>query len=76
MFHSFTSKKSFQNIKYIQRFFSKQFQLNSLFLLEYKNKIPPFGFNGLGELVYMRTYSRINNFNEKESWYQTVERVI
>ena len=36
-----------------------KFQLTDTFLKKYKRKRPPFGFNGLGELVYMRTYSRI-----------------
>ena len=37
----------------------KQFLLSENFINKYKRKKPPFGFNGLGELVYMRTYSRI-----------------
>jgi ribonucleoside-triphosphate reductase (thioredoxin) len=51
------------------------FRLNSDFVESYSIKAPPFGFNGLGELVFMRTYSRSNDLNQKESWYQTVERV-
>lgn len=35
------------------------------------NKTPMFGFNGLGEVVFRRTYSRNN-----ESWYDVVIRVI
>ena len=37
---------------------------------------PPFGFNGLGELVYQRTYSRTMDDGTKEQWYQTVARVV
>ncbi len=37
----------------------EKFQLSENFINKYKRKRPPFGFNGLGELVYMRTYSRI-----------------
>ena len=33
-----------------------------------KRKRPPFGFNGLGELVYMRTYSRIKEEFETFRW--------
>ena len=33
------------------------FNLTEGFLSHYKNKKPKFGFNGLGELVYNRTYS-------------------
>ena len=35
------------------------FKLSENFINKYKRKKAPFGFNGLGELVYMRTYSRI-----------------
>ena len=41
-----------------------KFQLSDNFINKYKRKKAPFGFNGLGELVYMRTYSRIKD-NEK-----------
>ena len=37
----------------------EKFKLSENFVNKYKRKKPPFGFNGLGELVYMRTYSRI-----------------
>lgn len=37
---------------------------------------PPFGFNGLGEFVYMRTYSRVKNNGKKEQWWETVQRVV
>lgn len=53
-----------------------KFKLSKGFIFHYKDKIPPFGFNGLGELVYMRTYSRIKPDNTKEKWYETVERVV
>ena len=36
-----------------------KFKLTDNFINSYKRKKPPFGFNGLGELVYMRTYSRV-----------------
>ena len=36
-----------------------KFTLSENFVSKYKRKKPPFGFNGLGELVYMRTYSRV-----------------
>jgi ribonucleoside-triphosphate reductase (thioredoxin) len=52
------------------------FKLHDHYVESYATKVPPFGFNGLGELVYMRTYSRVNEKNQKESWYQTVERVV
>ena len=52
------------------------FSLDDTFLSEYKSKKPPFGFNGLGELVYLRTYSRLMYNGEKEQWWQTVQRVV
>jgi len=37
---------------------------------------PPFGFNGLGEFVYNRTYSRVKADGTNEKWHETVERVV
>jgi ribonucleoside-triphosphate reductase len=38
---------------------------------------PKWGFNGLGELVYLRTYSRpLSEGERNETWPETVERVI
>ena len=34
------------------------FKLNDSFIDKFKNIEPPFGFNGLGKLAYLRTYSR------------------
>jgi adenosylcobalamin-dependent ribonucleoside-triphosphate reductase len=53
-----------------------KFRLTDNFLSSYKHKKPPFGFNGLGELVYMRTYSRIKENGENERWWETVARVV
>ena len=55
--------------------FSK-FILSENFISKYKRKKPPFGFNGLGELVYMRTYSRIKDNGKNERWWETVKRVV
>jgi adenosylcobalamin-dependent ribonucleoside-triphosphate reductase len=52
------------------------FKISDNFIDTYKRKKPPFGFNGLGELVYMRTYSRLKEDGTKESWYETVRRVV
>jgi adenosylcobalamin-dependent ribonucleoside-triphosphate reductase len=54
----------------------KQFNLSEKFLQKYKWKKPPFGFNGLGELVYMRTYSRLKANGKNEMWWETVKRVV
>ena len=54
----------------------KRFNLSEKFLDNYKRKRAPFGFNGLGELVYMRTYSRIKDDGQNEMWWETVQRVV
>lgn len=53
-----------------------KFKLSDAFIEQYKGKKPPFGFNGLGELVYMRTYSRIKEDGSNEQWLETCQRVI
>lgn len=52
------------------------FKLSKSFVEGYKSKKPPFGFNGLGELVYMRTYSRVKEDGSNEKWFETIERVV
>ncbi|HUT79554.1 MAG TPA: fused protease/ribonucleoside-triphosphate reductase [Candidatus Bathyarchaeia archaeon] len=52
------------------------FELKDSFVEIYKNITPPFGFNGLGELTYMRTYSRLKEDGTNEKWYETVRRVV
>ena len=53
-----------------------KFKLSDNFINKWKRKKPPFGFNGLGELVYMRTYSRIKEDGKNERWWETVQRVV
>ena len=43
---------------------------------EYKNKTPVFGFNGLGQFVNERTYSRLKDDGTKEKWNDTIFRVV
>lgn len=50
--------------------------LTRSFVETFKHVRPPFGFNGLGELAYMRTYSRVKPDGTKEQWFETVERVV
>lgn len=38
--------------------------------------IPPFGYNGFGELVFYRTYSRIRKDGGQENWADCVIRVV
>jgi len=53
-----------------------KFKLTEAFIEKYKERIPPFGFNGLGEFVYMRTYSRIKDDGKNEQWWETIRRVV
>lgn len=54
----------------------KQFVLNSDFIREYKKIKPKFGFNGLGELTFYRTYSRLKEDGTNEDWVDCIERVV
>lgn len=47
------------------------------FLQKYFNREVPWGYNGLGYIVYKRTYARkIEGTNHTEEWWQTVARCI
>lgn len=50
--------------------------LTKEFLSKYKNKQPNWGFNGLGYIVYKRTYSRLKDDGSLEEWPDTIERCI
>lgn len=52
------------------------FRLSDSFIEEYSKKKAPFGFNGLGELVYLRTYSRLKQDGTNEKWHETIRRVV
>ena len=52
------------------------FHLDPSFIHEWSQVPPPFGFNGLGELVYLRTYSRLKPDGENEKWWETIQRVV
>lgn len=51
-------------------------KLDKSFVDSYKNKTPKWGFNGMGYVVYKRTYSRIKEDGKNEEWFETVERCI
>ena len=55
---------------------NNKFKLNNELIEEYRKKKVPFGFNGLGEIVYLRTYSREKENGENEKWVDTIERVV
>lgn len=46
------------------------------FMEKYRTRQPRWGFNGLGYIVYKRTYSRIMENGQNEEWYQTVARCV
>lgn len=47
------------------------------FISQYNGKTPPWGFGGLGEVVYLRTYSRkIDGTDRTETWVDTISRII
>ena len=46
------------------------------FLKPYQHKQPKWGFNGLGYIVYKRTYARTLDDGASEEWWQTVRRCI
>lgn len=47
------------------------------FIDSYSDKLPPWGFGGLGEVVFLRTYSRpIDSLGRNESWVETIVRAI
>jgi len=46
------------------------------FLKKYKGTNPNFGFNGLGYVVFRRTYSRLKKDETYEDWYETVARCV
>lgn len=52
------------------------FRLDARFVKEFEAREPPFGFNGLGELVYHRTYARVKPNGKRERWFETVQRVV
>jgi adenosylcobalamin-dependent ribonucleoside-triphosphate reductase len=57
------------------------FKINDEFVESYKTKNPPFGYrdaggNSVGEITFLRTYSRMKENGTKETWVDVCERVI
>lgn len=46
------------------------------FANQYQDKKPNWGFNGLGYIVYKRTYARVKDNGQKEEWHETIQRCI
>ena len=52
-------------------------EITDAFVEKYLDKQPPWGFNGMGEIVYLRTYSRpVEGEDRNEIWPETLKRVI
>jgi ribonucleoside-triphosphate reductase (thioredoxin) len=57
------------------------FRISSDFVDTYRSMRPPFGYadaggNSLGEITFLRTYSRLKPDGTKESWVDVCERVV
>jgi ribonucleotide reductase alpha subunit len=50
--------------------------LNQAFVDSYSQKLAPWGFNGMGEIVFLRTYSRKKDDGNNETWIETLQRVV
>ena len=51
--------------------------LDPSFIAGYADKKTPWGFGGLGEVVYLRTYSRpVDGTGRNETWTETITRAI
>ena len=57
------------------------FRISEDFIDSYKSKPSPFGYkdaggNSVGEITFLRTYSRLKEDGSKETWVDVCERVI
>jgi adenosylcobalamin-dependent ribonucleoside-triphosphate reductase len=50
--------------------------IDDSFVADYARKNAPWGFNGMGEIVFLRTYSRKIDDAKSETWVDTLQRVI
>lgn len=66
-----TGRNSQKKLMYV----NERFELNDYTVDQLKSFVPPFGYNGFGELIFYRTYSRIKRNGEQEDWADVVIRV-
>ena len=58
------------------------FFISDDFANQYADKMPPWGFNGLGYVTYKRTYARpifeegTDTVARTEEWHETIQRVV
>lgn len=50
--------------------------ISEKFANKYSKKQPNWGFNGLGYIVYKRTYARVKDDGQTEEWHETIRRCI
>jgi ribonucleotide reductase alpha subunit len=50
--------------------------IDDAFVASYAKRPVPWGFNGMGEIVFLRTYSRTKENGSIETWGETVQRVV
>lgn len=51
--------------------------LSDEFMSRYLDQQPPWGFGGMGEIVYLRTYSRYrDDLGRNETWPETIRRCV
>ena len=55
---------------------AEHFRLDATYLKKFRGKKPKFGFNGLGEFVFYRTYSRLKPDGSKETFLDVIKRVV
>lgn len=56
-------------------FVEHRFELSESLYDRLKSLIPPFGYNGFGEFIFYRTYSRVRKDGGQEDWADCVARV-
>lgn len=54
----------------------RDFKLSDNFLADYRDQQPDWGFDGLGYVVYKRTYSRKKDDGTSEEFWETCQRVV
>ena len=58
------------------KFVTEHFSLNAESLDKLAQLVPEFGYDGFGEIVFYRTYSRHKANGRQENWHDVVTRVI
>lgn len=56
-------------------FVNERFELRQSTIDNLKSLTPEFGYNGFGEMIFYRTYSRTKPDGSKENWFDVVKRV-